>query len=50
MDADALRDHLVAELGDAVDPEVAYGLLTVTVAPGDYRRVAELARRDPELA
>jgi NADH-quinone oxidoreductase subunit C len=50
VDADALRDHLVAELGDAVDPEVAYGLLTVTVAPGDYRRVAELARRDPELA
>jgi NADH-quinone oxidoreductase subunit C len=50
VDADALRDHLVAELGDAVDPEVSYGLLTVTVAPGDYRRVAELARRDPELA
>ena len=50
MDASALRDHLVAALGDAVDPEVSYGLLTVTVAPGDWRRVAELARRDPELA
>ena len=50
MDADALRDHLVAELGDAVEPEVAYGTLTVTVAPGDWRRVAELARRGPDLA
>ena len=50
MDADALRDHLVAELGDAVEPEVAYGTLTVTVDPGDWRRVAELARRGPDLA
>ena len=50
MDASAMRDHLVAELADAVEPEVSYGLLTVTVAPGDWRRVAELARRDPELA
>ena len=50
MDADALRDHLVAELGDAVEPDVSYGTLTVTVAPADYRRVAELGRRDPELA
>ena len=50
MDAHALRDHLVAELGDAVQPEVSYGLLTVTVDPGDWRRVAELARRSPELA
>jgi NADH-quinone oxidoreductase subunit C len=50
VDAAALRDHLVAELADAVEPDVSHGLLTVTVAPGDYRRVAELARRDPELA
>ena len=32
MDADALRDHLVAELGDAAEPDVSYGTLTVTVA------------------
>ena len=32
MDAHALRDRLVAELGDAVEPEVAYGTLTVTVS------------------
>ena len=50
MDAHALRDHLVAELGDAVQPEVSYGLLTATVDPSDWRRVAELARRSPELA
>ena len=50
MDADALRDHLVAELGDAVEPEVSYGTLTATVAPGDWRRVAELAQRGPDLA
>ena len=31
MDADALRDRLVAEFGDAVRPEASYGLLTVTV-------------------
>ncbi len=50
MDAHALRDHLVAELADAVEPDVAYGTLTVTVAPDDWRRVAERARHDPELA
>ena len=50
MDAHALRDHLVAELGDAVEPEVSYGVLTATVAPDQWRRLAELARRDPELA
>jgi NADH-quinone oxidoreductase subunit C len=50
VDAHALRDHLVAELGDAVEPEVSYGLLTVTVDPSDWRRVAELARHSPELA
>ena len=50
MDAHALRDHLVAELGDAVEPEISYGQLTVTVAPEDWRRAAELARRSPELA
>jgi NADH-quinone oxidoreductase subunit C len=50
VDASALRDHLVAELGDSVAPDVAYGLLTVTVAPGDWRRAAELVRRDPEVA
>jgi NADH-quinone oxidoreductase subunit C len=50
VDADALRDRLVAELGDAVEPEVSYGLLTVTVDPSDWRRAAELARRSPELA
>ena len=50
MDTDALRDHLVAELGDAVEPEVSYGTLTVTVAPESWRQVAELARRGPDLA
>jgi len=45
-----MRDHLVAELGDAVRPEISFGQLTVTVAAGDWRRVAELARHDPELA
>jgi len=50
VDAQAMRDHLVAELGDAVQPEISFGLLTVTVAPGDWRRVAELARHDSELA
>src|SRR5215217_8253166 len=29
VDAEAMRDHLVAELSDAVEPEVSYGLLTV---------------------
>ncbi len=51
MDAAALRDHLVAELGhQVVEPEISYGLLQVTVDPGDWRRVAELVRRDPEVA
>jgi NADH-quinone oxidoreductase subunit C len=51
VDAAALRDHLVAELGDdAVTPDVAHELLTVTVAPELWRRLAELARHDPELA
>ena len=51
MDAEALRDHLVAELGeDAVTPEISFGLLTVTVAGGDWRRVAELVRRDVDLS
>ncbi len=50
MDAEALRDHLVAKLGeDALTPDISFGLLTVTVAPGDWRRVAELARRDLDL-
>ena len=31
MDAAALSDHLVAEFGDALEPEVSHGLLTVTV-------------------
>jgi NADH-quinone oxidoreductase subunit C len=58
VDAAALSDHLVAGLGDAVadavgdavEPEISHGLLTVTVAPGDWRRVAEAARHDPQLA
>jgi NADH-quinone oxidoreductase subunit C len=64
VDAQALRDHLVAELGaegsgepqggapvgGVVAPEISHGLLTVTVAPGDWRRTAELVRRDPELS
>jgi len=51
VDAEALRDHLVAELGeDAVTPEISFGLLTVTVAGGDWRRVAELVRRDMDLS
>ena len=50
MDAYALRDHLVAEYGDAVEPDISYGTLTVTVAPSEWRRVAERARQDPELA
>jgi NADH-quinone oxidoreductase subunit C len=49
VDAQALRDHLVAELGDAVSPEISHGLLTATVAQGDWRRAAELVRHDPEL-
>lgn len=50
MDSEALRDHLVAELGQMVDPDFSYGLLTVTVPPGEWRRVAELLRHGPELA
>jgi len=50
VDAQAMRDHLVAELGDAVQPEISFGLVTATVAAGDWRRVAERARHDPELA
>ena len=50
MDANALRDHLVAELRDAVEPEIVHDLLAVTVAPADWRRVAELLRRDGDLA
>jgi len=49
VDAAALTDHLVAELGDAVIPVVEHDLLTVTVAPGDWRRVAERLRTDPNL-
>jgi len=45
-----MRDHLVAGLGDAVQPEISFGLVTATVAAGDWRRVAERARHDPELA
>ena len=41
MDAAALPDHLVAELGDTVEPEISHGLLTVTVRPEDWRHVAE---------
>ena len=51
MDAEALRDHLVAELGeDALEPDISLGLLTVTVAPGDWRSTAERVRRDPEVS
>jgi len=49
VDAAALSDHLLAELGGTVEPEAAHGLLTATVAPGDWRRVAELARHDEQL-
>ena len=50
MDANALRDHLVAGLGEVVEPDIVHDLLTVTVAPADWRRVAELLRNDPDLA
>jgi NADH-quinone oxidoreductase subunit C len=50
VDADALKDHLVAELGEALQPEEVHGLLTVTVDPGDYRRVAEFVRLDREVS
>jgi NADH-quinone oxidoreductase subunit C len=50
VDADALRDHLVVQLGSEVlEPAVAHGLLTVTVPPTEWRRVAELLRSDPDL-
>jgi NADH-quinone oxidoreductase subunit C len=50
VDADALRDHLLAEFGEALQPEVVHGLLTVTVDPGDYRRVAEFVRLDRHVS
>ena len=51
MDAEALRDHLAAELGEEqFEPEISHDLLTVTVAPDQWRRTAELVRRDPEVA
>lgn len=51
MDAEALRDHLVAELGeDAFTPDISFGLLTATVAPGDWRRVAEHVRGDADVS
>jgi NADH-quinone oxidoreductase subunit C len=50
VDADALRDHLVAELGEVVEPEISHGLLTVTVSPGEWRRVAELLRHSSALS
>ncbi len=65
MDAEALRDHLTVKLGGAegsgeaqegapgslsLEPEISYGLLTVTVAPAGWRRAAELVRRDPAVA
>ena len=49
MDAAALTDHLVAELGDAVTPATEHDLLTATVAPGDWRRVAELLRTESSM-
>jgi NADH-quinone oxidoreductase subunit C len=50
VDANALRDHLVAGLGETVEPDIVHDLLAVTVAPADWRRVAELLRNDPDLA
>jgi NADH-quinone oxidoreductase subunit C len=50
VDADALSDHLVAEFGEALQPEEVHGLLTVTVDPADYRRVAEFVRLDREVS
>jgi NADH-quinone oxidoreductase subunit C len=51
VDAEALRDHLVSELGpEGPEYEISYGLLTATVAPDQWRRAAELVRNDPELA
>ena len=48
-----MRDHLVAELGEQVgpvEPDIAHGLLTATVPPPAWRRLAEWARRDPDMA
>jgi NADH-quinone oxidoreductase subunit C len=50
VDADALSDHLRAEFGEALEPDVVHGLLTVTVEGGDYRRVAEFVRNDREVS
>jgi NADH-quinone oxidoreductase subunit C len=51
VDAEALRDHLVAESGeDRLEPEISHGLLTITVAPDQWRRIAEFVRRDPDVA
>jgi NADH-quinone oxidoreductase subunit C len=50
VDANALRDRLVAELGETVSPAITHELLTVTVAPANWRAVAERLRQDPELA
>ena len=49
MDAAALADHLLAGFGDAVQPVESHGLLTVTVGPADWRRVAERLHGDPDL-
>jgi len=49
MDAEALTDHLTAELGGAVSPETSHGLVTATVAAADWRRAAEFVRFDPDL-
>jgi NADH-quinone oxidoreductase subunit C len=51
VDAEALRDHLLAESGeDRLEPEISHGLLTITVAPDQWRRIAEFVRRDPDVA
>ena len=51
MDAAAVRDHLVAEFGEeGLAEDIAFGLLTVTVDPGEWRRMAEFLRRDIDLS
>jgi NADH-quinone oxidoreductase subunit C len=51
VDAAAVRDHLVAEFGqELLSDDISYGLLTVTVDPGEWRRMAEFLRRDTDLA
>jgi hypothetical protein len=51
VDATAVRDHLVAEFGEeGLSDDISYGLLTVTVEPGEWRRTAEFLRRDTELS